>query len=142
MACGTDPGCDAALRPRGRARRPTRGAAGADTWQEATQTGPRERPCGAPRGRRVRKLRAHGLVGPREFIGAVTQMRTAPPKFNRVFLLYFLRVGLCSHTAYLCRTRGRTTSVGFGLPTIARHRSRGLESTRSDLQHVREIEVK
>ena len=50
-------GCDAALRPRGRAaggpREGIGGAQGADTWQEATRVhvGPHGRPCGASRGR-------------------------------------------------------------------------------------------
>ena len=35
--------------------------------------GPRGRPCGAPRGRRIRMWRAHGLVGPGKYFGAVTQ---------------------------------------------------------------------
>ena len=56
---------------------PTRGAGGSDMWQEATRvhTGPRRRPCGAPRGRGVGSWRAHGLVGPGNMIGAVTQWR-------------------------------------------------------------------
>ena len=81
---------------------PTRGAGGAqgaDTWQEATRVhaGPRGHPCGVPRGRRVGIWRVHRLVGLGKYIGAVTQMRTAPLPFIRAILLRFLRVGLCSH---------------------------------------------
>ena len=42
---------------------PKRGAGGADMWQEATRTGPRGRPCGAPHGKGAGDWRAHGLVG-------------------------------------------------------------------------------
>ena len=41
VARGTASRCDAALRPRGRARVARTGAGGADAWQEATQTDPR-----------------------------------------------------------------------------------------------------
>ena len=38
------------------------------------------------------------------------------PLFNRAVFLYFLRVGLCSHTVFLfCRTRGGARSVRFRL---------------------------
>ena len=38
------------------------------------------------------------------------------PLFNRAVFLYFLRVGLCSHTVFLfCRTRGGARSVRFQL---------------------------
>ena len=53
--------------------RPTRGAGGADAWQEATRTVH----VGARVGRHVaaggRMWRAHGLVGPGKYFGAVTQ---------------------------------------------------------------------
>ena len=45
-------------------RRPTRGAGRADVWQEATQTGPRGCPCGAPRGRGFASEGPTGIVGP------------------------------------------------------------------------------
>ena len=41
----------------------SRGAGGADAWQEATHTGPRGRPCGAPRGRQVGGAPT-GILGP------------------------------------------------------------------------------
>ena len=40
--------------------------------------------------------RAHGLVGLGKYIGAVTQMHTAPLHFIRAIPLRFLRVGLWS----------------------------------------------
>ena len=50
----------------------------------------------APRGMRgADTLRAHGLVGPSEIIGAVTQMCYAPLHFILVVSSLFFRVGLC-----------------------------------------------
>ena len=57
--------------------------------------------------------RAHGLVGPGKFIGAVMQMLTAPLHYIGASSIYFCRVGLCPHGNYLCRTRGATRGVGF-----------------------------
>ena len=50
-----------------------RGAQVALTRGKSHTDGPRGRPCGAPRGRLVRMWRAHGLVGPGKYFGAVTQ---------------------------------------------------------------------
>ena len=84
-------GCDVALRPRGRA---TGGPRGAQVAHRARTRGRR------PRGSTRMPVRSATwqvrLAG--KFIGAVTQMRTAPPHFKRDFLLFFFCVGLCSHT--------------------------------------------
>ena len=85
--------------------RPARGAGGADAWQEATRTGPRGRPGGAPRG--IGGGFAYGgptgIVGPGKKLGAVTQMRYRAPIFKRAEFRHFSRVGLCSHTVLACR---------------------------------------
>ena len=52
------------------------------------------------------------LVGLGEFIGAVTQMRTAPPQFNRDFLPIFSVMDYVPTRSYLCRTRGNLPDVG------------------------------
>ena len=57
--------------------------------------------------------RAHGLVGPGKFIGAVTQMLTAPLHYIGASSIHFFRVALCPHGKYLCRTRGATRRVRF-----------------------------
>ena len=51
-------------------------------------------------------------------------------------------MGLCSHTVLTLQNTWRHEGRQIRSTTIARRRSHGLESTRSDLQHVREIEVK
>ena len=56
---------------------------------------------------------AHGLVGLGKFIGAVTQMLTAPLHYIGTNSIYFFRVGLCPHGNYLCRTRGAMRGVKF-----------------------------
>ena len=71
-------GCDVAQRPRAgprvaHARRRWRGWHKHVAGGNAIHAGPRGRPCGAPRGRGVGSWRAHGLVGPGNMIGAVTQ---------------------------------------------------------------------
>ena len=79
-------------RPRGSTRTPVWGA----TWQG------------------VGIWRAHGLVGPGESIGAVTQMRYRDAIFNRIIPFILFRVGLCSHTVlFFCKLRGGSASVGF-----------------------------
>ena len=63
VARGTASRCDAHWGHVAEPRWPARGVGGADAWQEATQTGPRGRPCGAPRGRQVGGGPT-GIVGP------------------------------------------------------------------------------
>ena len=76
---GPPRGCDAALRPRGRA---TGGPREAQVAHRARTRGRRphvstrvhaDARVGAPRGRKVGIWRAHGLVGPGKIIGAVMQ---------------------------------------------------------------------
>ena len=64
--------------------------------------GTRGLPCGA-----TRVAEQRGDM--RQLIGE------SSPLFNRVVLLYFFRVGLCSHTVLFCRTRGGLTSVRCGM---------------------------
>ena len=52
---------------------PTRGAGGADAWQEATQTVHVGARVGRHVAEEVRMWRAHGLVAPGKYFGAVTQ---------------------------------------------------------------------
>ena len=101
--------CDVALKPRGRAAHGPREAQVARTRGRR----PRGCPCGAPRGRGVVRWRAHGLVGHGKYIGAVTQMRTAPLSFIDIIFILFFRVGLCSHTVLMSRWRGGCIGVGF-----------------------------
>ena len=55
-----------------------------------------------------------GIVGPGKRVGAVTQLLDiCAPLFNRFISQCFLRVGLCSHTFFCCRTRGGPAGVGF-----------------------------
>ena len=66
--------------------------ADADAWQ-----GPR----GQRRGRHVASeeagiWRAHGLVGPSEYIGAVTQGRYPAPHYILINFHFLFHVGLCS----------------------------------------------
>ena len=75
--------------------------------------GPRRRPWGAPHGMGVDKWRAHGLVGPGKYIGAVTQMRTAPLCFIVAIFCLLFCVGLCPAEFTHCRWRGRTVGVGW-----------------------------
>ena len=79
-------------RPRRSTRMPVRGA----TWREGGGVG---------------NWRAHGLVDPSKEFGAVTQMRYRAQAFILTFLLFFFRVGLCSHAFLLCRTRGASRGV-------------------------------
>ena len=110
--------CDAALRPRGIA------AGGPREAQEAHRArtcGRRPRVSTRPADARVGRhmaggvsiWRAHRLVGPCKFTGAVTQMLTAPLHYICASAIYFFRVGLYPHGNYLCRTRGATRGVGF-----------------------------
>ena len=70
-----------------------------------------------------------GIVGPGNSGGMVTLwLCRGAPLFNRQMSLYFLRVGLCSHTILPFRRRGRVASVGS---PHGRVRSRGPESSRS-----------
>ena len=62
-------GCDAALRPRGRATGGPRGAQVAHRVRTCgnrphVSTGPRGRPCGAPRGREGRQMEGPRVSGP------------------------------------------------------------------------------
>ena len=82
-------------RPLGSTRMPVRAA----TWQGGWQ------------------VKAHGLVGPGKFIGAVTQMLTAPLSFILAIPIFFLHVGLSSRGVNTCRTRGDTGSVGCNRDT-------------------------
>ena len=63
---------------------------------------------------RVGWWRAHGIVGPGNKFGAVTQMRYCTPIFNRVNSKYFFRVGLCSHMIHFCRLRGGRAIIRCG----------------------------
>ena len=87
VARGTNSGCDVALRPRGSARVARAGGAlGAPSGRVT-----RGRPCGVPR--------IGSVIGGIETItrGEFT------PLFIRIVSVYFLRVGLCSHTVLPCR---------------------------------------
>ena len=98
-------GCDAALRPRGRA------VCGPRKAQEAHRARTRgRRPhvsmrvcvgarVGCHVAGEVGRWRAHELVGPGLEFGAVTQMRYCAPPFNLNVICVFFSVGLCSHTA-------------------------------------------
>ena len=109
MACGTASRCDAALRPRGRARV----ARARRTWRFTRGRRPRGCPGGTPRGIGAFAYGGPtGIVGHGKKLGAVTQMRYRAPIFKRDIPWFFLRVGLCSHTSYLCRTRGSSMTVG------------------------------
>ena len=107
-------GCDAALRPHGRAQaararhrwrwRVARGHADGSTWVPV---------WGATW--QAGRWRAHGYSWALVTWGDGTAMISkGAPLFNRKMSLYFLSVGLCSHTVLtFCRWRGRTESVGF-----------------------------
>ena len=86
----------------------------------------------------VGRCRAHGLVGPGKKLGAsaVQGPRARAPHFNHDLLLFFFRVGLCSHRTYLLQVTW--TDDKHWIPS-GRRRSRGPESTRSSIRHVREI---
>ena len=45
-------------------------------------------------------------MGPGKFIGAVTQMLTAPLSFIVAISIFFIRVGLCPHEKSPCKTCG------------------------------------
>ena len=65
MARGNASGCNAALRPRGRARAAHTGrACGANVWPGATRTGHADACEGRHVAREAGEWRAHGLVGP------------------------------------------------------------------------------
>ena len=118
---------------------PMRGAGGADMWQEATQTGPRGRPVGAPRGiGGFAYGGSTGIVGPGKKLGAVTQMRYRAPIFKHTSNINFFCVGLCPTRLTFCRSRGRRK---HRIPSRGR-RSRGPESTRSSIKHVRDMHFK
>ena len=96
-------GADATWQSRGWPTRGARGAQGAAMWQGATR--PRWSmwaPVWGATWKRVGRWRAHGIVGPGNKFGAVTQMRYRTPIFNRIISKYFFRVGLCSHTIHFC----------------------------------------
>ena len=64
---------DVALRPRGRTRVAHVGrACGADVWPGATRTGHADPREGRHVASEAGKWRAHGLVGPGKYFGAVT----------------------------------------------------------------------
>ena len=85
-------------------------------------TWPRGRPCGAPRVSSVEEGTETKLIG--EFT----------PLFNRVIPRYFLCVGLCPTWSYLLQV---TWMHGGRWIRSERQRSRGPESTRSSIKHVR-----
>ena len=66
-------------------------------------------------------------------------MRYHAPLFNRDISLFFFCVGLCSHTIYLLQATW--THSRRRIPS-RRRRSRGPESTRSLIRHVREFQLK
>ena len=118
-----------------------RGPRGEPEWPKLTRTRGRGHasPRGRPRGHHVASgeagiWRAHGLVGPGEIIGPVTQMRTAPLPFIRANFFIFLRVGLSSREFYFF---AGDVAASRALDAIAGRRSRGPESTRSSSGHVR-----
>ena len=116
---GPPRGCDAALRPRGRA---ASGPHEAQAAHKARTRGRRPRMstqvhANTRVGRHVAMgvniWRAHGLVGPAKKFGAVTQMRYRAPIFKLESFGHFFHVGLCSHTVLtFFRWRGGTTDVG------------------------------
>ena len=133
-------GCDAALRPRGRA---TGGPRGAQEAHSARTRGRRPHVStrvhvGTPVGRHVAGevgiWRAHGLVGPGKILGAVIRKRYTAPQFKLGFLHLFLRVGLCPTRFLPVQDAWRLS--GRWIPS-ERRRSRGPEFTRSSNQHVR-----
>ena len=108
-------GSEATWQGRGWPTRGAGGAQGAATWQGATH--PRESTWAPVWGAMWQVGLADGgpagIVGLGKRVGAVTQLLyTCAPLFNRVFSQYFLRVGLCSHTFFCCRTCGSMGAVG------------------------------
>ena len=101
VARGTASGCDAALRPLGRARvaraRRKRRRVARPRGKEAMQ--PRGRPCGAPRVGLVIEGTGTKLIG------------ESTPLFNRTVSCHFFRVGLCPTHLTFCRRRGRVAGV-------------------------------
>ena len=87
---------------------------------------PRERPCGAPH---VAEYRGYVMIVNRE----------SSPLFNRVLSVYFFRVGLCSHTVLPLQDAWQHDGRRI---RSRRWRSRGPESTRSSIQHVRKCSLK
>ena len=72
---------------------PTRGVGSVDTRQEAMRT-----PARGAMWQGGWKVK-----GPGKYIGAVTQMLTAPLPFIVVISIYFVRVRLCSRRFFFCR---------------------------------------
>ena len=103
LRAGPPRGCDATLRPRGRA------AGGPREEQVAHRARTRgSRPSGSTRVHADARVGCHmagglafggptGLVGPGESIGVVTQRRYRGALFNRKSFAFFLRVALSSH---------------------------------------------
>ena len=88
------------------------------------------------------KWRAHGYSGPWLVFRGGNAIGVYRPLIYRSIFFLFLPCGTMSHTVLTLQGTWRHDGRQIRTTTIARHRSRGLESTRSDLQHVREIEVK
>ena len=112
---GTTSGCDAALRPRGRAQ----AARARHMWRWRVAGGHADRSTRTPvRGAtgQAGRWRAHGSSGALVTWGDGNAiLRKGAPLFNRNLTRYFRRVGLCSHTVLtFCRWRGGLSGVGFG----------------------------
>ena len=94
---GPPHGCDAALRPRGRAAggpREAQAAHRARTHGRRPLVSTRTPVWGAT-WQGVSRWRAHGLVGPGKMIGAVTRKRYTAPQFNLDLFHLSFCVGLC-----------------------------------------------
>ena len=107
MARGTR-GCDAALRPRGRAAGwPTRVAGGARRGHVAKGHATTLVHVGAREGRHVADRFAYGgptrIVGPGKNLGAVTQMRYPPFNLFTPNSIIFSVWDYLPHGPYLCR---------------------------------------
>ena len=101
MAHGTRTDATRHARPRGRA---AHGPRGEPRWPELTRTRGKGHasPRGCPRGHHMASeeagiWRTHGLVGPGEYIGAVTQGHYSAPHYILITFHFLFHVGLCSH---------------------------------------------
>ena len=137
-------GCDAALRPRGKAMG---GQREAQVAHRAQTRGRRPRVstwvhADACEGRhvagKVSNWRAHEYSGPWLGSGVVTQMRYGTPLFKLTRHYISFRVGLCP-THFLPFASDVATSRASIL--IALRRSRGPESSNHHIKHVRYISV-
>ena len=115
---GPPHGCDATLRPCGRAagshvRRRRRTGRWHVAGGNSCPHGSTWAPVWGATWQGVGRWRAHVSVGPSLVFGAVTQMRYRTPPFILVVSFILSRVGLCSHTVLtFCRWCGGTVSVG------------------------------